>query len=233
MTHLTPEELARLVDEAMTARDIAHLSKCPSCLATLEEMRAQTLALSTLPELTPSPQAWTSIEQRVSASIGVRVRRAWVPEQRRRVTAAAVWMMIGAGIQAALVALMFASPNKPAVTGSLVNGGAEVGALRARPASDSIASNQPRSVDEVVQQFNAVSEQYRALLSEYASISNIEPTGDPSAQMAVLQAIVLTTKAALDRSPADPIINSYYLNARAELDALNRQYGGAAGDQRQ
>ena len=44
----------------------------------------------------------------------------------------------------------------------------------------------------------------------------------PAVRLATLDGIVVTTAAALERAPADPVINGYYLAARAQRDALLR-----------
>jgi hypothetical protein len=42
-------------------------------------------------------------------------------------------------------------------------------------------------------------------------------------RLAALEGIVLTTRAALDDAPADPVINGYHLTALEQRDAILRQ----------
>jgi hypothetical protein len=49
--------------------------------------------------------------------------------------------------------------------------------------------------------------------------------------MAALESIVLTTRAALNRAPADPVINGYHLTAVAEREAMLRRLAAATADE--
>jgi hypothetical protein len=46
---------------------------------------------------------------------------------------------------------------------------------------------------------------------------------NPAARLAALEGIMLSTRAALEAAPADPMLNGYYLNAVGERDAVLRQ----------
>jgi hypothetical protein len=66
MSHLTPEALARLLDEAPTAQEAAHLDTCAHCRAELEQMRDDVQSLSMLPDVSPAPDAWDALERRLT-----------------------------------------------------------------------------------------------------------------------------------------------------------------------
>ena len=67
MEHLSPEVLARLVDEAPTAEESAHLAECGCCTAELEALREQTAALGQLPDIRPNPGDWATVEARLTS----------------------------------------------------------------------------------------------------------------------------------------------------------------------
>ena len=65
MEHLTSEHLARLVDEAPTADEAAHLVACEVCAAELDGLRDQRRSLRSLPEIVPPVGDWTVLEARL------------------------------------------------------------------------------------------------------------------------------------------------------------------------
>jgi hypothetical protein len=67
MQHLTLETLARLVDEPAEAHEAAHVASCLVCRRELDEMRAQTRALSGLSDPEPAPEAWFALETALRA----------------------------------------------------------------------------------------------------------------------------------------------------------------------
>jgi hypothetical protein len=46
---------------------------------------------------------------------------------------------------------------------------------------------------------------------------------EPHNRLAALEGIVVTTRAALEAAPADPVINNYHLAAMGQREALLRQ----------
>jgi len=67
MSHLTIETMARLVDETPTAEQSVHLASCDVCRAELEALCNDVRVLSTLPDMTPAPDAWDALAQRLAA----------------------------------------------------------------------------------------------------------------------------------------------------------------------
>jgi hypothetical protein len=66
MSHLMLEAIARLVDEAPTVSEGAHLEGCAFCRQELEDMRADAAALAALPLIEPPEQEWGAIEARLA-----------------------------------------------------------------------------------------------------------------------------------------------------------------------
>jgi len=70
---------------------------------------------------------------------------------------------------------------------------------------------------------------YLDALAQYAQLSSdLSDIDDPVARLVALETIVLTTRDALDRAPADPIINGYHMTAVAQRDATLRQLAARA-----
>jgi hypothetical protein len=72
---------------------------------------------------------------------------------------------------------------------------------------------------------------YLEALTRYAELASQAESGDPVARLAALQSIILTTQAALNETPTDPVINGYHLTALAQRDATLRQVALASGEQ--
>lgn len=65
MEHLTPEALARLVDEPPTPEERGHLNRCRRCRDEVDALQAQALGLSHLPDLRPPQGEWPLLEARL------------------------------------------------------------------------------------------------------------------------------------------------------------------------
>ncbi len=74
MQHLNPEAIARLVDEPPMPDEAGHLRDCLVCRRELAEMRAQTAALASLPDLEPGDGAWRALEASLAGEALVRPR---------------------------------------------------------------------------------------------------------------------------------------------------------------
>ena len=216
MSHLTTESLARIVDEPATEAELAHLADCAACRTTLDELRMQTTALAALPRYAPPADAWESIGRRMHDA----EHRA---EQRRRtfatitrIAAAIAIFALGAATQFAIASRRGAATPGTAARASVTPGSAEGGAA-------SLVSAAPKSVDEAAARLRIAETVYTRALLDYAALTSPEPPRDAVARLATLEAIVLTTRAALERAPADPLINTYHLAAQAEREMLLEQ----------
>jgi hypothetical protein len=203
MQHLTGEELARLVEEEPGAGEADHLARCEPCRSELEAMREQTRSLGELGELEPSPFAWRGLLNALEEEGLVRGGRSGRRVALRRI-AAGVLLFAGGG-----------------VTGALARGRGP------GPVVVGAAPPPARTAEEAGTRLRAAEEQYRAALSRYAELAGADATTDPVNRLAALEGIVLTTRAALKESPADPVINGYHLAAMGQRDALLRQISAA------
>ena len=217
MSHLTIESLARLVDEAATGTEESHLAACASCRATLEELRTQTTALAALPPLAPPAGAWESIGLRMQAAEQRAEKRRRLFTNVARIAAAILLFALGAGTHALLSARREASAQRIAAGDS-----AGVVTRPGAPAA-SFVSDAPSTLDEATSRLRIAETVYTRALLDYAALSSPQPPRDAVARLATLEAIVLTTRAALERAPADPLINTYHLAAQAEREMLLEQ----------
>ncbi|HET7321628.1 MAG TPA: hypothetical protein VFI96_03965 [Longimicrobiaceae bacterium] len=194
MQHLSDEALARLVDEPASADEEAHLALCADCSAELKIQRAQRDALGALPLLEAPPEVWAGVEAQLA-------RDAWPRRWRTPVLriAAAVALFVGG-----------------AAAGGLARGGLSGREVAAAPV-------QPSTEAEAVVQLRDAQAAYLAALTRYAELTGADQTVDPASRLAALEGIVLTTRAALQDAPADPVINGYHLAAVGQRDALLHQ----------
>jgi len=244
MSHLMDETLARLVDEAPTALEAAHLAACDQCRAELQAMHTQVAQLSALPELQPPPADWEKLEQRLAAEGLIRARaprRIWLHYGLR--AAAAVALVLTGALAGRLVpapsspaASPFAAAGRPLVDSGRqqpVLAAAEpeeapgIVAVPTSPTGTQLASQalstSPRTPEEALQYLRQTESAYLDALTRFAEMSGTTTTGDPAARLAALEGIVLTTRAALGQAPTDAMLNGYYLNAVAQRDATIRQ----------
>jgi hypothetical protein len=120
MSHLSLESLARVVDEAPTIEEAAHLESCETCRVELDALREDVQALSMLPDMTPSPDAWQAIERRLADEGLIRERSRFAPAVPRlaQMAAAVVLFLAGsmAGRMSAAPALLPIAQVDPAAT---------------------------------------------------------------------------------------------------------------------
>lgn len=204
MQHLTPETLARLADEPPDAAERRHLDECARCRAELSAFRGQADALGRLPDRTAPPAIWNAVRARVGEE------RATVAGSTR--FGAGTWRRPLLQVAAALVLFVGGGIAGAAATGGFAPGG--------QVASGDELQAQSASREE---RLRLAESEYLAALTEYAAGTDPGKSSDPAARLAALEGIVLTTRAALDQAPADPLINGYHLAALGERNAMLRQ----------
>jgi hypothetical protein len=85
-------------------------------------------------------------------------------------------------------------------------------------------------MDEAAQLLRETEARYLEALTAYAELALDAEAGDLVARLATLQSIILTTQAALNETPTDPVINGYHLTALAQRDATLRQVAAASSE---
>lgn len=207
MSHLTTEELARLIDEPPDPLDAKHLDQCATCAAELATLREQRDTLASLGPIAPPAGAWEAIERRLFTEglLGAPRRSGgWLQ------AAAAVALLLAGG---ALGALLQARGGTPAAMDE---------------ATTAAATTSPEAAAEALE---IAESRYLAALARYNELvqESTDPELDPYTRLAALEGIVLTTRAALNEAPADPVINGYHLTALAQRDATLRHLASNTG----
>ena len=276
MWHPSPEELARLVDEAPTTAEADHLTACADCAAELAAMRAEHDALGALPRILPVPTTWEIMRRRLEREGLIHASTArirWMPG-----IAAAIALFVTGGVTGIAFAGGFgggardvavvAEPAPAPVDDALqlaLDSAAPLPGAEPAPAAPAVIAERPqppvklaaqdpmdipedqlpslygtpgddaapnwqvlaarassaRTPDEAARFVRNAESAYLAAMTRLAELTESQST-DPAVRLATLDGIVVTTEAALQRSPADPVINGYYLAARAQRDALLR-----------
>ena len=198
MQHLSGEDLARLADGEAAGGEALHLERCAECRMEVEGYRAQLRSLAGLPELPPPAGGWEALSGKLAEErlIGA-----------RRVGWSGGWVL---RIAAALI---------------LFAGGAATGALAMRAAGPPTAAAPDREAAPAgpEERLREAEARYIAALTEYSESVGAHRATNPLNRLAALEGIVLTTRAALEDAPADPVINGYHLSALAQRDAMLRQ----------
>lgn len=225
MSHLTLEALARLVDEPAGEAERAHLASCAVCREELDALREQTEALAALPKMVPAPDTWRDLRARLREDPFGERRPVWGVARGRsgalRAAAAVFLFLAGGGlgyaVRGEVPAGAAASPATVSPTGEAMAG--LVDSERAAPAA----------AGPDLEQVEQAQEAFFSALDRYMAANGTEPS-DPAARLAALDHIVLTTAEALNEAPADPVINSFYLTAIAERNAMFRQITASSND---
>jgi hypothetical protein len=207
MQHLSPTDLARLVDESATRQESEHLRACSACHGELLALREQKFQLAILPD-PPAPEgSWERLEARMQAEGVLRTAamRRGAPEAFLLAAAAIALFLLG-------MATGHAFFDSPQVIASL-------------------ETTEPGTVAEAAEAVRAAEAEYLRALTRYAELSDIGDDPDPLTRLAALEGIVLTTRAALRTAPADPVINTYHLTAIGQRDALMRRISTAEADE--
>lgn len=249
MSHLSLEDLARLLDEPSTSDEAAHLAACAACRDELDAMLAELRELRRLGPLAPPAGAWDVLAARLVRDDALAPRAGWRRPLLRLAAALAIFALgglAGALARGAPAAAPLAEATRaPAPTGAPPAPAAGAGAVTppaaprpsapdepepsfaAEPAEDE-AGLEPavavRTTEDAARAVESAERAYLMALTRYAEMASpTAPEREAVARLAALESIVLTTRAALNEAPADPIINGYHLAALAQRDAVIRQ----------
>jgi hypothetical protein len=208
MEHLSPEQLARLVDEEPRPDEAEHLSTCTVCVQEREALREQTLSLAALPEIMPPLGDWRVLEAQLRSEGLVRD-----PGLFRRLGLAQTpaWM------KAAAAVMMFVS-------------GASVGTAltTARAGADGIlpATTQVANVEDAAFAVRTAEQDYVTAVVRYRELlaqgGGGDVGADPISRFAALEHLVMVSQAAVRQAPGDPFLNGFLTSAMAERDAALR-----------
>ncbi len=253
MQHLTLEALARLVDEPPDAAEAEHLGSCEACRAELEALRRDTEALGRLGSIEPAGAEWAALEARlareglIAGPAGARrsLAATWTPRLLRLAAALALYAVgaaSGLPLRSRQPATVAVSPPTTSATEApspQPTTATSPQVAVAEPPADTPSDTEPSGTRQVAQggdaaepatsaealrAVRAAEQQYLQAYSRYAELTSAQQQGeDLVARAAALESFVLTSRAALDRAPADPVINGFHLTAVAQRDAALRQ----------
>lgn len=236
MEHLTPDALARLVDEPPTGAEAEHLEDCPRCAAELDALQEQTEALGHLADLRPPRGAWEPLAARLRAEGLLR------PEDGRTRGGAQWWnrgpvMQAAAGLCLLLVGgatglgigLTSHDGASPEPSQGAVAGGdapAETHPIARLAAMDPEDAFPDGLTTDQAADFVRITEawymeallRYRDRLEEDSPLSQPDPVG----RWAALETLMAAGQAAVHQSPTDPFLNGLLANMQAERDATLR-----------
>lgn len=246
--HLDAETLARLVDDAPSPRERAHLEACEKCSREVEDLVHQTRSLGGLPGLSPPEDEWEAISARLALDASGRVVTT-PPAQE------AIERDVGSGFRrlpfrfAAGLALFLAGGAVGAlaaggsVPGLALLGGADstsagvpetaVSDLMPSPAGMVVGGSVP-DISEVVWRENMTAEESEAwvrrtqrwhldaLTAHRARVGRAPgsgPDADPLSRLVLTENILAATEAAVREVPTDPFFNGLLVSTEAERRA--------------
>ena len=211
MEHLSPETLARLVDDTPDAREERHLALCRSCADELSAYRVQTDYLGALPELLPPVGDWTVLEARLRSDGLVKDRGLL---DRLGLARTPGWMKAAAAVLLFLSGTGFGAAFAPtsATPGSALGHDA------------TLVSAEMGTMEDAAGAVRLAEQQYMEALLRYRSM-----TGDDGAEermadrFAALEYLVAAGQAAVRQAPADPFFNGLLASTMAERESVVRQ----------
>lgn len=211
MEHLTNETLARLVDERPNPEQREHLSSCTVCALELRDLRQQTEALGSLPDLRPPPGDWLELEARLMSE--------GLVEGGSRSTGFSVLFRTG-WMQAAAAVILF--------LGGTSFGAAMSGDARAalHDPSDARVASLPESVEDAAKAVYNAEQAYQLALAQYGQIEHGGRTrnyGELLGRAATLDALLAGMQEAVRIAPSDPFFNGMLVNTLAEREQILRQ----------
>ncbi len=239
MSHLSTDRLAAVVDDSPTAEEATHLAGCWDCRAEVAAYRrlARMAAMAPVPmepltawsQLAPQLRAAGLISQSAPVHVGgatpVDAARV-LPFMRPARSPMRVAMRAAAGL-------------------ALLIGGAALGRYTAAPAPSSSTGEPPMfavsptfsSNEEAEQVLASAQQQYQAaaafLAAQGPSSSSLGMNRDAyQTRLAALDEIAAAARAALYRTPQDPMLNQYYLTTLGAREATLRQIGATSPDSR-
>ena len=232
MPHLSPDRLAELADGDPTRPESAHLAGCTSCASELDaHRRVLTVAHLERERLMPPLTAWESLAPALRSEgllrdAAVADRRHWYGWMR---AAAAVVLLVGGAMIGRV------SAGVGAVPGSEIGSGVrDAVASKMRPASFNSAATEKtfRSTDEAIAALTESQSTYQRAVSYLATqgpggASSVQAPETYQRRIAALDDIAGAVRAALYKTPDDPVVNRAYLRTMGERATALRQLGTA------
>ena len=225
--HLAAERLAALADDELTTGEASHIGACMVCADELTAQRhVRAMARDMAKRIEVPLTTWESLGPALRAEGLMRrgPRRAFPTVWVAR-TAAAVVLVAGGVVAGRYTAR---TPDSSVIVAQNNNSieGSTVASLPRRDDSVPIF----RSPAEALATLARAEQQYRHA-AVYLLASDTTGQADDRREsyrtrLAALDEVAQTTRAALDQSPRDPVLNQYYLSSVSAREATLRQLGG-------
>jgi hypothetical protein len=215
MSHLPIERLAALADEQPTADESTHLAQCAECARELEAIRSLvSLAGAEREQMSVPLTRWDTLAAKLRSeglvAAGSNVKLQTSNSGRKLMQLAAALLLIAGGVAAGRV-----SAGAAMVPGGLSGQVADV-------SNDSVKMTFA-SVNEAARYQQLYEQGYQKAIEYQATMDN--SAGSPASMRTRLSALdraTRTMREALNDAPADPVINSFYLNSFAQREATLR-----------
>lgn len=227
MQHLTPERIAALADSPATLAERSHLHECVVCVAELAAaQRLMQMALTDIPAIERPITSWERLSPALTAAglIQTPIQPGGsefdvVPLRPARASRYRWVMQAAAGLF-----LLF---------GGTIVGRASASLPLSGFATDTVLTSDTnfRSTTDAMNVLQHASNDYqRAVAYLAANDSNVTLRGSDAAELYstrldAFDKAVAATRAALYRSPQDPVLNNYYLQSVGARDLTLRQLG--------
>ncbi len=211
MSHLSPETLARLLDEVPTPDEATHLATCADCASELDLIRATTEALGRLPDVRPPRGDWDVLEARLASEGLVRKEGGF----RSTLARTPGWMKGAAAV------LLFVSGTGFGI--GLGRVAAPAGAAGSGTAGAHLVHAEPTTVAEAAEAMHQAERVFVDALVRYRQLADLEGeadgVGDAQRRYAALEYFLAAGEAAVREAPADPFMNGLLASVRAERQA--------------
>jgi hypothetical protein len=213
MSHLPIERLAALADEQPSAEESKHLAECAECARELEAIRSLVSLAGAERELMSVPLTrWDTLAAKLRSEglVASNVKRQTSNVQRQLMQLAAALLLIAGGVAAGRV-----SAGAAMVPGGISGNVADV-------SNDSVKMTFANA-DEAARYQQLYERGYQKAIEYQATMDN--SAGSPASMRTRLSALdraTRTMREALNDAPADPVINSFYLNSFAQREATLR-----------
>ena len=218
MEHLTPDTLARLVDERPSPDEREHLEACSRCAEEFRSFRLQSDALGGLAALRPPSGDWESLEARLVGEGLIRT-----PETFRRFgfAAAPAWMQVAATVVVFLGGTGFGL--------ALTRG---VAPDRLSPDGTFLPASQISSAEDAARAVEASERAYMQALVQYRQLTggNDGPRVQALSRVTALEGLLAASQEAVRLAPADPVFNGFLVNVLAERQEVLRQISTSRDD---
>lgn len=229
MQHLTSERIAALADSPATLAERTHLNECVSCVAELAAaQRLMQMALTDIPAIERPLSSWERLSPALKSEglittplVPGGLEFDLVPVRRNgryrwaMQAAAAAFLLLGGAVVGRASASLTAG-----------------GELAKRDSVQAGDTNFNSTAEAMAVMQHASSDFQRAVAYLAVNDSTVTVRGRDAAELysnrlEAFDRTVAATRAALYRSPQDPILNNYYMQSTAYRDQTLRQLGQA------